>query len=109
MDSNQYEKLAIIFKAMGEVSRLQILDTLLKSPLSVGSVAEQTGLSQANVSKHLKILALAKLVSAERQGNSMIYRVDNPLVKDVCSLCCQWVDQENENLIKSLLQQGDSA
>lgn len=93
ISEQQLHDMATIFKAMGEVSRLALLRELLKGKShAVGELADATGLSQANVSKHLKQLALAGLVSASREGNFVRYEIAHPLVKDVCTLCCSHLE-----------------
>jgi DNA-binding transcriptional ArsR family regulator len=47
---------------------------------------EETGLGQANVSKHLKILAQAGIVSRNPQGVSVYYQIAEPLIFDLCEL-----------------------
>ena len=44
------------FKVLSEPARLQILNCLRKRELTVSEIVEQTGLGQANVSKHLQLL-----------------------------------------------------
>ena len=90
----QLPQIAAIFKAMGEVSRLRLLQQLmLKQERSVGELAELTGLSQANVSKHLKNLAIADLVATRREGNSIYYRIHNSIVKEICQICCTRIEE----------------
>ena len=94
IDKHLLEPLADIFKAMGEVSRLQLLRQLmLHGELGVGQLAQATNLSQANVSKHLKHLAQCKLVSARKEGNFKIYAIDNPLVVQLCQMCCSHLEE----------------
>jgi len=79
-----------IFDAMGDVSRLKILRVLLdaEQPLCQGGVAEATGLSQANTSKHLVSLVRTGLVVREPHGNLVFFRPVAPIVEKVCDLVC---------------------
>jgi len=43
---------------------------------------------QANVSKHLKVLAQANIVSREQQGVSVYYQICNPFIFELCDLVC---------------------
>ncbi|MGB3199352.1 MAG: metalloregulator ArsR/SmtB family transcription factor, partial [Nodosilinea sp.] len=54
---------ADFFKVLSESSRLQIVCALKTGKKNVTEIIEATGLGQANVSKHLKILAQAGIVS----------------------------------------------
>jgi len=97
--------LAIIFKAMGELSRLRLLRCLMMTPeQSVGNLAQVTQLSQANVSKHLKHLAQANLVASRRDGNSILYHISNPIVEDICSSCCDQIEREENEALKRLME-----
>ena len=78
--------IAHVFRALGNPSRLGILKTLLDRPHTVGQLVELTHDRQANVSKHLRVLADADLVRRTRRGTTMIYRTVDPLVDQLCSL-----------------------
>jgi len=84
------EEVSQLFLALGDVSRLKILRTLLeaKAPMSQGALAEATGLSQANASKHLAHLVRVGLATREASGNSVFFQPVLPLVENVCSLVC---------------------
>ena len=97
---DQLPTVASVFKAMGEVSRLRLLQQLmLTAERSVGDLAQLTGLSQANVSKHLKNLAQADLVATRRDGNTIYYRIHNPMVREICRVCCAHVIDESLPLL----------
>jgi len=66
-------------KALSELSRMRILRVLLKHKLGVNSISEQLGMSQYNVSKHLRILKEARLVQMEKQGQQRLYTVAEDL------------------------------
>jgi DNA-binding transcriptional ArsR family regulator len=53
------------FAALGEPSRLQIVELLRERPLSVGDVAEALTIRQPQVSKHLRVLREAGIVAVE--------------------------------------------
>ena len=84
------EEVSCLFSALGDASRLKILRTLLdsKSPLSQGAVAEASGLSQANASKHLACLVRVGLVNREPEGNAVFFTPIMPLVGELCELVC---------------------
>ena len=62
-----------IFRALAEPSRLQIVDLLLKGPLSVGEVVDQLGIRQPQASKHLHVLAESGLVEVHPDAQRRIY------------------------------------
>jgi len=82
-----------LFRALGDEPRLRILRALLEAggPMSQKAVVEACGLSQANASKHLVLLAEAGLVTREPRGNRVLFRPVLPLVSEVCALACAYV------------------
>jgi DNA-binding transcriptional ArsR family regulator len=76
------------FKVLSEVSRLQVLCCLKAGAKNVTEVMAATGLGQANVSKHLKILAQAGIVVRQPQGISVYYEITDPLIFELCELVC---------------------
>jgi DNA-binding transcriptional ArsR family regulator len=69
-------QVADYFKVLSELSRLQVLCSLKSGSKNVTEIMEETGLGQANVSKHLKILAQAGIVSRTPQGVSVYYEIN---------------------------------
>jgi DNA-binding transcriptional ArsR family regulator len=79
---------ADFFKVLSEASRLQIVCCLKTGPKNVSEIVEETDLGQANVSKHLKILAQAGIVARQPQGANVYYQVSNPFIFELCELVC---------------------
>ena len=79
---------AEFFKVLSESSRLQILCALKTGTKNVTEIIELTGLGQANVSKHLKILAQSGIVSRQPKGISVYYKIANPFIFELCELVC---------------------
>ncbi|WP_317135019.1 metalloregulator ArsR/SmtB family transcription factor [Leptolyngbya sp. BL0902] len=93
---------ADFFKVLSESSRLQIMCALKVGPQNVSEIIEATGLGQANVSKHLKILAQAGVVRRQQQGVCVYYQIANAFVFDLCELVCDslsmQVQQQSEKI-----------
>jgi DNA-binding transcriptional ArsR family regulator len=75
-----YDELARLGQAFGSPVRLRLLDLLRQAPRSVEALSSQAGLSVANVSQHLQQLRAAHIVTAERDGQRIVYRLSTPLV-----------------------------
>ena len=90
------QEVSNLFGALGDSSRLKILRALLEAerPINQGTVAEATGLSQANASKHLACLVRVGLVLREAEGNMVFFHPLLPLVADLCSLVSSHVSQQ---------------
>lgn len=61
--------------ALADPSRILILYTLTNGPRNVSDLAEEVGLSQPSVSRHLKVLRESSLTHSQREGHSMIYQI----------------------------------
>jgi DNA-binding transcriptional ArsR family regulator len=72
------ELMAAKFQMLADATRLAILRTLMEGEKSVGQVVTETGRGQANVSKHLKLLADTGLVRRRKEGLQVYYRLDDP-------------------------------
>lgn len=75
-----FDAFSTVGKAVSSGRRVEILDVLANGPRSVEGVARQVGLSVANASQHLQALRHAGLVSTQRRGTSVIYRLASPEV-----------------------------
>lgn len=88
LSSTAVGMVADFFKVLSEISRIQILCCLKSGPKNVTEIIAQTGLGQANVSKHLKILTQAGMVKREPLGVNVFYAISNPFLFQICDLVC---------------------
>ncbi|GAA1439261.1 metalloregulator ArsR/SmtB family transcription factor [Nocardiopsis tropica] len=99
------DTVAKFFRALGDPTRLRLLEFLLHTEHTVTECVEHVGLSQGRVSVHLACLADCGYVSARRQGRRAYYRVADPRVADLVVLaralaadnrtalaCCERID-----------------
>jgi DNA-binding transcriptional ArsR family regulator len=63
------------FEVVAEPARREILDLLIDGPRPVGELVAETGLSQPNTSRHLRILREAGLVAARPEGQRRLYEL----------------------------------
>jgi DNA-binding transcriptional ArsR family regulator len=61
------------FEVVAEPARREILDLLVHGPRAVGELVAETGLSQPNTSRHLRILREAGLVESRAEGQRRMY------------------------------------
>jgi DNA-binding transcriptional ArsR family regulator len=81
------DRIAVKFRMLADSSRLTILACLIKGgEKNVSEVAQATGRSPANVSKHLKLLANGGFVSRRKEGLQVFYHLDDPVWEQVCRL-----------------------
>ena len=82
----EMERMAARFKALGEPMRLRILQTVCKQPHSVNDIVAATGSTQANISKHLALLATAGILTRQKDGQRVFYSVKDKLAVKLCEL-----------------------
>jgi ArsR family transcriptional regulator len=66
---------ALRFRALGDETRLRLLDLLTTGERSVADLMERTGLGQSLVSHHLRTLREAGLVTDRRDGRWVYYAI----------------------------------
>jgi DNA-binding transcriptional ArsR family regulator len=90
------ELVAERFKALGEPARLQILQTLRGDERTVTELVEETGLGQANVSKHLQMLYSLGFVDRRKEGLYVYYRLAGEDIFRMCDLMCGRIEEESD-------------
>ena len=74
---------AAVFSALADPTRRHIFEALREQPKSVGELAKDQPVSRPAVSQHLRVLAAAKLVSVEPQGNRRLYLIKRDGLDDL--------------------------
>jgi ArsR family transcriptional regulator len=86
LTDDELELIARHFRLLGEPMRLKILQVVCKEPHTVGDIVAATGATQANVSKHLALLAAAGILKREKDGQCVYYGAEGQLVVQLCEL-----------------------
>jgi len=94
------EIVAARFRALSDASRLQILQLLFEQERSVQELCELSGMSQANVSKHLSVLAEQGIVEKRRQGLFVFYSIADPTIYELCEIVCGAVGKRFGQVMK---------
>ena len=81
-----------IFDALASRPRRQILAYLSEAELTTSELAERFAMSTPAISRHLSVLEIAGLVTSERQGQRVLYRLNrdnlvNTLTGFVFEIC----------------------
>jgi DNA-binding transcriptional ArsR family regulator len=82
------------FKALAEPARINILNRLRAGELTVSELVEETGLGQANVSRHLQLLYGLGFVSRRKDGLFVYYSIADKNVLHLCDLMCGRLEAE---------------
>jgi ArsR family transcriptional regulator len=73
----------ILFKALNDSTRREILQLLKNKNMSAGEIADAFNISKPSISHHLDLLKQADLVSIEKQGQFIIYSINTTILDDV--------------------------
>ena len=71
------------FEALGDANRREILRLLGLGEKSVQEIASDLPISRPAVSRHLKLLATAGLVSSDRRGTRQVYQLQEQGIQAV--------------------------
>jgi ArsR family transcriptional regulator len=88
MTDELFEPVADRFGALGEPARLRILNALRNGEAAVGELVEATGLTQANLSKHLQMLHALGFVHRRKQGLFVYYALADQDIFKLCDIMC---------------------
>ncbi len=78
-----------LLKLLGNRHRLLILCQLVRGEHSVGQLAQFLGIRDSTVSQHLSLLRRDKIVVGRRDGQTIWYRIDNPVAKELTQILYQ--------------------
>ena len=92
------DRVAQRFKILGEPIRLQLLNQLMvRGEMNVMQLVEAVEQQQANVSKHLNIMAREGLLDRRKEGLNVYYSIADPTIHGVCMLVCGRLKDEIES------------
>ena len=96
------ELIASRFKALAEPARLKLLQALHSGEKNVSALVEETGLTQANASRHLQILVENGILVRRRDGQSVFYSIGDMNVLRLCSEVCGGVKKHHASKASSV-------
>jgi DNA-binding transcriptional ArsR family regulator len=74
--------MAEIYKALADPTRRRILELLREQEMSAGEIAEHFDLSKPTLSGHFNVLREAGLVETERNGTTIVYRLNVSVLEE---------------------------
>ena len=83
----------IIFKALNDATRREILDLLKEKNLTAGEIANQFNISKPSISHHLDLLRQAGLVVSVKEGQYIYYSINTTVMDEVV----KWIINLNVN------------
>src|ERR1041385_7581964 len=82
------ELIAARFRVLGEASRLKLIHALQSGEKSVSEPMRDSGLAQANVSRHLQTLTEAGILARRKEGLKVMYRIADSGIFKLCDHVC---------------------
>ncbi len=82
------------FRALGDPTRVRMLDALAHGELCVCDLAAVVGISESAVSHQLRLLRALRLVRGERRGRQVFYSLDDQHILDLVSKGRHHVEEE---------------
>ena len=73
----------ILFKALNDQTRRDILELLRKGEMTAGEIADQFEISKPSISHHLDLLKQAGLVESVKEGQFIYYSLNTTVVDDI--------------------------
>ena len=77
----------VIFKALNDATRREILDLLKEKDRTAGEIADHFNISKPSISHHLDLLKQADLITSQQSGQFVIYSINTTIMDDVL----QWI------------------
>ena len=75
----------ILFKALGDPSRREIIELLRSKDLTAGEIAEHFDMSKPSISHHLDLLRQANVVQSVKQGQFITYSLNTTVFDEIVS------------------------
>jgi DNA-binding transcriptional ArsR family regulator len=93
------ELVARLFRALGDSTRLRILDLLLEErELHQMEIVRRLGASQARVSEHLACLTWCGFVETRTDGRKTLYRIANRQVRGLLQRATRFLEQNEAGI-----------
>ncbi len=96
------ELVARRFAVLAEPMRLRLIQALFDGEKNVNALVEETGGTQANVSRHLQRLTQAHILSRRKEGLQVFYAIADPSIYKLCELVCGSLEKQLTRQVESL-------
>lgn len=87
----------LLFKALGDPTRRQIIELLRKRDLTAGEIADYFSISKPSISHHLDLLKQADVVVAIKEGQFITYSLNTTVFDDMVKWVMDMRQQKKNN------------
>lgn len=84
----------IIFKALNDSTRREILELLKSNKMTAGAIANHFSISKPSISHHLDLLKQADLITSEKKGQYVFYSINTSVLEDVLKWIVTFIDKQ---------------
>lgn len=95
-EEEHVEEVATLFKVMGDPTRLKIMMALQVQPLCVCDLEEIVKMSQSAISHQLRVLKQHQIVTFERKGKNVEYRLHDQHIFDLLKIALAHCKEERK-------------
>ncbi|HZV13348.1 MAG TPA: autorepressor SdpR family transcription factor [Candidatus Kapabacteria bacterium] len=85
----------VLFKALGDKTRRDILQMLRKKDMSAGEIADAFNISKPSISYHLDLLRQANLVVSVKKGQFIYYSLNTTEIDEIITWLYNFSDKTN--------------
>lgn len=100
VDKKIYELHANICKALGNATRIEVIDLLQNKELTYGEIHKLIGGPKSSLAQHLNVLATKGILNQRREGLNVYYSISSPKVTRACQIM-------REVLVENLKKQNE--
>ena len=86
----------IVFKALNDATRREILEMLHKNDLTAGEIADKFHISFPSISHHLDLLKQAQLVTTKKEGQFVYYSLNTTVMDEIVKWLMQFKPKKNK-------------
>ena len=86
----------ILFKALNDATRREILEILKEKDLNAGEIADHFNISKPSISHHLDLLKQAGLVEAVKEGQFISYSINTTVMDEILKWMLQFKKTKNK-------------
>ena len=86
----------IVFKALNDATRREILEMLHKNDLTAGEIADKFNISFPSISHHLDLLKQAQLVTTKKEGQYVYYSLNTTVMDEIVKWLMQFKSGKNK-------------
>src|SRR4030095_2555988 len=88
LDTTMSHRLAELFKALADPTRVRIIARLADSEACVHEISDELALQQSTVSHQLRLLRHLRIVRSRKDGRHVFYQLEDEHVRDLFERAC---------------------